>query len=407
MSQRAVVVAHILLIMALAVSGCAGLTGQSGDQGPIKIGALVPLSGPSSQGGESMRNAFELAATQINDAGGVDGRQIELIFEDTGGDPQKGVTAAKKLIEQDQVWGIAGLFTSGVALAVAPVAMEASVPLVVTVAAAPDITGMVQEDPETNKYLFRTGAHVLHFERNTEPFITDIVGADNYYYIAQDALWAQGLGQVFESALGGKDVNKLGDTFVQRGTEEFASSIADIQEQDPDVVIAALVSAEGVPFAKQYHDAQVPAPFVATAGVLTFEENVKGMGDKSDYVNFFAWSWDLPITEKTQDFYASYREQYGTAPSGYEDVRTFDGLGVMIEALRQAGNTDPDAWADAMQNISYTGVAGTYEFDESHQAKWGEGLLTGVLGQWRDGEAVIFWPEDVANGEFERAPWWK
>lgn len=406
MSRRVVVVLHILLIAALAVSGCAGLTGQAPEEGPIKIGALVPLSGPSSQGGESMRNAFEMAAMQINEAGGVDGRQIELIFEDTGGDPESGVTAARKLIEQDQVWGIAGLFTSGVALAVAPVAMEANIPMVVTVAAAPDITGMVQEDPETNKYLFRTGAHVLHFERNTEPFVTDIVGADNYYYIAQDALWAQGLGQVFESALGEKGVSKVGDTFVQRGTEEFASPIADIQSQNPDVVIAALVSAEGVPFAKQYYDTQVPAPFVATAGVLTFEENVKGMGEKSDYVNFFAWSWDLPITEKTEDFYSKYREQYGTAPSGYEDVRTFDGLGVMVEAIREAGTTDPDAWVEAMENISYTGVAGIYEFDESHQAMWGEGLLTGVLGQWRDGEAVIFWPEDVANGEFERAPWW-
>lgn len=407
MPGRTAVTLPIVIVVVLLVSACTAFGGQPAEQGPVKIGVLVPLSGPSSQGGQSMQNAFQLAAEQINADGGVDGRDVQLIFEDTGGDPEQGVTAARKLIEQDQVWGLAGVFTSGVALAIAPVAMEASEPFVVTVAAAPDITGIVAEDPETNKYLFRTGAHVVHFERNTEPFVTDIVGAESYYYIAQDALWARGLGQVFEGALGEKGITKVGETFVQRGSEEFASAIADIQSANPDVVVAALVSAEGVPFAKQYYDAQVPVPFVTTAGVLTFEENVRGMGSKSDYINFFAWTWDLPITPKTQEFYNRYRESFGSAPSGYEDVRSYDGLSVMVEALRQAGSTDPDAWVDAMENISYTGVAGVYEFDDSHQAQWGEGLLTGVLGQWRDGEAVIFWPEDVATGEFERAPWWR
>lgn len=404
--KRHALIGLFLVLLAVGTVACNRLGGGQ-QAGPIKIGILVPLSGPSSQGGEQMKNAFELAAEEINAAGGVNGQPIELIFEDTGGDPQKGVTAAKKLIEQDQVWGLAGLFTSGVALAVAPVAMEAQKPLVVTVAAAPDITGQVAEDPETFKYLFRTGAHVVHFALNTEPFVVDIVGAKSYYYIAQDALWAKGLGQVFEAQLGQKGIQKVGETFVQRGTEEFASPIADIQAKNPDVVIAALVSAEGVPFAKQYYDAQVPIPFVATAGVLTFEENVKGMGEKANYVNFFAWAWDIPITEKTQPFYKNFKEKYGFAPSGYEDVRSYDGLHVMVEALKQAGSQDPDKWAEAMQNIRYTGVAGIYEFDESHQAKWGEGLLTGVLGQWRDGQAVIFWPEAVANGEFQKAPWWK
>ncbi len=396
----------ITLVLAVVLSACAGLGAGGQESGPVKIGVLVPLSGPASQGGQQMKNAFELAAEQINANGGVNGQPIELIFEDTGGDPQKGVTAAKKLIEQDQVWGLAGIFTSGVALAVSPVAMEAQKPLVVTVAAAPAVTDQVKEDPETFKYLFRTGAHVIHFAQNTEPF-ADIVGASTYYYIAQDAIWAKGLGKALEARLSSKGVQKVGETFVPRGTEEFAAPLADIQAKAPDLVIAALVSAEGVPFAKQYYDAQVPVPFIATAGVLTFEENVKGMGEKADYVNFFAWSWDIPVTEKTQPFYQAFREKYGFSPSGYEDVRSYDGLQVMVEALKQAGSTDPDKWAEAMQSLRYTGVAGVYEFDEAHQAKWGEGLLTGLLGQWRDGQAVIFWPEAVATGQFERAPWWK
>ncbi len=407
--KRTLTLTCLATLLMLVAAGCVtgGGGGQPAASEPIKIGALVPLSGAASEGGQRMKNAFELAAEEINNSGGVLGRQVELVFYDTEGNSEKAVAGAKRLIEQDQVWGLVGGYVSGAVLAMVDVPMENKKVFVDTVAAAPQITGLVKDDYDKYKYLFRTGAHVNHFALNTMPFVTDITQAKTYYYIAQDALWAKALGGVFENMLSEKGVQKVGESFVQRGTEEFASIIPDIKAKDPDVVISALVSAEGVPFAKQYYDAQVPAPFITTAGVLTFEDAIKGMGDKGNYVNFMAWAWDVPLTSKTQPFYKEYKERYEALPSGYEDVRSYDGLLVLAEGIRQANSLEPDKVVEALEKIEFEGVAGKYVFDEEHQAKQGEGYLVGVLGQWRDGQAVIFFPDNVATGQFQTASWWK
>ncbi len=392
------------LMMGSSLLGC---TQKPEEKKPLKLGALLPLSGPSSEGGNRMKNAFEMAKDDINSRGGVLGREVELVYYDTAGNAEKGVTGAKKLIEEDKVFALIGLYTSGVALAVAEVAADYSIPMMVTVAASPKIPGLVKENPERYKYLFRTGADVTHFTLNTAPFVTDIVGAKTYYYVGQEAIWSKALDKVFESYLKDKGVTKVGNAFVPRGTQEFSSIIADIKTKDPDVVVASTVSAEGVPFAKQYYDAKVPVPFIATAGVLTFEDVVKKMGEKGNYVCFMSWCWDVPFTSKTRDFYRRYRERYGYAPTGYEDVRSYDGLMVFAEGINKAGELDYDKIKEALETNKFESVAGFYEFDEGHQAKWGEGLLTGVIGEWYNGEARILWPDNVKTGELVKAPWWR
>ena len=405
--KRALTLVSLVIVVLLVAVGCTSGGGQPATNEPIKIGALVPLSGAASEGGQRMKNAFELAAEDINDSGGVMGRKVDLGVYDTEVNSEKAVAGAKRLVEQDKVWGLVGGYVSGAVLAMVDVPMENKKVFMDTVAAAPQITGLVKDDYNKNKYLFRTGAHVTHFALNTMPFVTDIVHAKTYYYIAQDALWAKALGGVFEEMLGEKGVKKVGEAFVQRGTEEFASIIPDIKGSNPDVVISALVSAEGVPFAKQYYDAQVPAPFITTAGVLTFEDAIKGMGEKGNYVNFMAWAWDVPLTSKTQAFYKKYKERFEALPSGYEDVRSYDGLEVLAEGIRQANSLDADKVVAALEKIEYEGVAGKYVFDEEHQAKQGQGYLVGVLGEWQDGTATIFYPQSVATGEFQQANWWK
>jgi len=384
-----------------------GCTQKPEEKKPLKLGVLLPLSGPSSEGGNRMKNAFEMAKDDINSGGGILGREVELVYYDTAGNAEKGVTGAKKLIEEDKVFALIGLYTSGVALAVAEVAADYSIPMMVTVAASPKIPGLVKENPDRYRYMFRTGADVTHFTLNTAPFVTDIVGAKTYYYVGQEAIWSKALDKVFESYLKDKGVTKVGNAFVPRGTQEFSSIIADIKTKDPDVVVASTVSAEGVPFAKQYYDAKVPVPFIATAGVLTFEDVVKKMGEKGNYVCFMSWCWDVPFTSKTREFYRRYRERYGYAPTGYEDVRSYDGLMVFAQAINKAGELDYDKIKEALETNKFESVAGFYEFDEGHQAKWGEGLLTGVIGEWYNGEARILWPEKVKTGELVKAPWWR
>ena len=402
--MKGVAVGAASLMAGSSLLGCAQ---KPEEKRPLKLGALVPLSGPSSEGGNRMKNAFEMAKEDINRGGGILGRPIDIIYYDTAGNAEKGVTGVKKLVEEDKVFALVGVYTSGVGLAIADVVADYGIPLMVTVAASPKIPQLVRDNPERYKYMFRTGADVTHFTLNTAPFVTDIVGAKTYYYVGEEAIWSKALDKVFENFLKDKGVEKLGSSFVPRGTQEFSSIIADIKSKDPDVVVASTVAAEGVPFAKQYYDAKIPVPFIATAGVLTFEDVVKEMGEKGNYVCFMSWCWDVPFTSKTREFYSRYREKYGYAPTGYEDVRSYDGLMVFAQAANKAGEPDYDKIKETLETNRFEGVAGYYEFDEGHQAKWGEGLLTGVIGEWYNGEATILWPDNVKTGNLIKAPWWR
>ena len=97
--------------------------------GALRIGVLIPLTGSTSQFGASMGKAAQLAAEEINAAGGVRGRKIEVVVEDDQSNPEAGVRAARKLIDVDRVIAICGTYASAVTSAVAPLCWEAKVPL--------------------------------------------------------------------------------------------------------------------------------------------------------------------------------------------------------------------------------------------------------------------------------------
>lgn len=116
---------------------------------PIKIGALFAVTGPASFLGEPERNAAQMVVSEINKAGGVQGRQLELVVYDTGGDATKAVQLANKLIKNDRVVAIIGPSTTGDTMAVIPVVEKARIPLI-SCSAGIKITEPVK------KYVFKT-----------------------------------------------------------------------------------------------------------------------------------------------------------------------------------------------------------------------------------------------------------
>lgn len=409
--------ALVVLLFALSsvLTGCGGNTEKTGTNSsepakantdPVKIGLLLPLSGPAAEGGKRMKDGFEMAKEDINAAGGISGRPLELVYFDDEANAEKGVSGAKRMIEENKVVALVGSYRTGVTMAVADIAANYKIPFMVTVSSGPEVTGLVAKDYNKYKYLFRNGGHTSHFVLNIAPFVTDTLKAKTYYYVGQDVAWSKALGGDFKKDLTTKGVTELGSSFVEVGANEFSSVLMDIKNKKPDVVITSNVSAEGVPFVKQYYDAKIPAPLIGTAGVFTMEDIIKNMGEKANYLNFMAQTWKAPVTPKTEPFWDKYQQKYGYLPAGFEDVRSYDGLQIIAEAIGKAGSTEADAVVQALEKNQFVGVAGNYVFDQEHQAKWGDGLLQGVIGQWKDGKATIFLPAKVANGEFKRAEWW-
>jgi len=179
--KRMFAVAAALLLMVafvVAASGCSSSSSGSGGESaassePIKVGAILSLTGPYAALGTAEKNALDLEVKRINDAGGVDGRQLEVIIEDDATDESKAVTAATKLIEQDKVVAILGATGTGQSMAARTVIDRAGIPQI-SMAGGNAITG------KFDKLVFQTpwsNAIVV-------PFVLEKVAADGHKKIA-------------------------------------------------------------------------------------------------------------------------------------------------------------------------------------------------------------------------------
>jgi len=381
----------VLTSILLLVFGTAAIAAE-----PLKIGVLVPLTGPVAEGGTRMLKAIEMATEEINKSGGVLGKKIELKVWDTEGKTEKGVTGAKKLLMQDEVWGLIGTYRSGVTLAVQDVVADYKKVLMVTDAASNEITKRVGTNYNKYKYTFRSAASIDQFAELMAPFLTDVTKAKSYYYVSETTLWTKELGEVVKKIADSKGIKFLGSVECDPGATEFTSEIVKIKEANPDAVLCSLAGAAAVPFAKQYAEMKVGKPIIYGLGMITFKNVIVEMGAKANHQSTMAFCWDIPVTPKTLGFYDKYTKLY-TRPGGYEDVRSYDGMYVLIDGIKRAKSFDPEKVIKALEQTDYIGVSGRYTFDQEHQAKTGKGLLEGVIIEWVDGKDRIQYPPNVTK----------
>jgi len=135
-----------MLLVTAFIVGCGK---KSADGNVIKIGVIAPLTGNYAQYGTAVKEGVELKVDAINNAGGINGKKIELVIADSKGDVQESVNAFKKMVSQDKIDIFVGEVTSGPSLAIAPLAQQAKIPMITATGTAFDIT-------KGKDYVFRT-----------------------------------------------------------------------------------------------------------------------------------------------------------------------------------------------------------------------------------------------------------
>lgn len=401
----------LLLAFISTACGSVGTDEQSAEKeegAPYKIGLLAPLTGEAGSHGPIMIDGAKMAVEEVNSAGGILGHKVELIPLDSAADPETGVSATRKLIQEEKVDAIIGTYRTGVALAVMDVIADAKLPFIISMAASDEIRKTIAGDYDYYKYTFKVAPDVADYTDNLMPFLTDIVKAKTYYFIGENDAWAQSLNKVMKGQTEAAGIERVGQALIDPGTTEFTPAILDIKKKNPDVVVCGIITAPGVPFAKQYYDAKAPAPMVVTSGVLTMPETVKDMGAQADYISFGMFNIDKPITELTVPFWKKFFSKYGYRGTGFNETKSYDSIKVLADAINETGSFDNEALVTTLEQGSFMGVCGNYQFDpKDHQAKWGPGYVTGVLAEWKDGTAQVIWPAEMADSELIRAPWWK
>ncbi|MEO3429902.1 ABC transporter substrate-binding protein [Pelagibius sp. CAU 1746] len=338
-------------------------------QETIKIGGIAPLSPPGGvQTGESLRDGMRIAVEELNAAGGVMGKQIELIVEDTSGVPEKGVAAFERLASKEQVVAVTGSAHSAVCSAVGPVAEKYGTAFIAGECWSDSVTAA--QIPE----VFRiTVANSLVYSVAAD-WVKE-AGFKHVAVISENSDWGFGIIDVFEKNL--KDTGAKVTSFTaERTVSDFTPQLLQLKRSDPqpDLIVAGFTGSNLLLMLRQAYDLGVApskntAIFAAGADVLEPEFwNV--MGDDGVYViGNPAGLPGKPDTPLSRSFAKAYEDAYGR-PANAVAMEGYDGVMVIAEAIKAAGSADREAIQDALRKLQWDGTRGKIYFPQTAEPKW-------------------------------------
>jgi branched-chain amino acid transport system substrate-binding protein len=361
---------RILLTLALTATLVAnfacvqkgGGPAATNDTGPIKVGVYGDLSGQTSSFGQSTKNGVQMAADEINKAGGINGRQIQLLIEDDQGQPAQAATVATKLVNQDKVVALLGEVASTNSLAAAPKAQEGRVPMITPSSTNPKVT-------QVGDYIFRVcfidsfqGAVMAKFAANTLKAKTAALLGD----VNSD--YSKGMSQYFE-----EQFNKLGGKIIMRQSytqtdPDFKGQLTSIRAANPDVIFVPGYYGQVGVIAKQAKELGINAPLLGGDGWDAPQLwELGGEALRGAYMaNHYSIDDPSPAIQK---FVADYKARYnGTAPDAIAAL-AYDAMKILGDALKRAGTTDGPKLRDAIaQTANFPGVTGTISINSERDA---------------------------------------
>ncbi len=374
---------------------------------PIKVGWVGPLSPPGGYAeGALMKQAAEIAAEEINAKGGVLGRPIQVIYQDTRGQPEEGTAAAERLISQDHVVAITGEFHSSVFLAEMEVAHNAGIPIIAVDVWALKITA--KGYPE----VFRVAPNQALIQSKYGDWMA-AAGFKNVAVLYEKTDGGQSARDVLLPVLDKHGV-KYDVVGADPNATEFTAQIERFKSHKPpyDFFMTEYSEAGAYPMVSQSHTlgfAPTAHTGIANSGGpavdVTFWKNVGEAGKYlvTEIVGLPKNAWNA----KTKAFVAAFKKKYNQ-PASPQAIENYDAMLVLADAIGRAKSTDGKAIIAALEKTKFLGGRGEYTFSTSHEPDWAYHQFMNApvaLVQYdkvnQDAEdAPIVWPRNIADVKY-------
>ena len=382
----------------VAVTVGLALAGPAFAQETIKIGGLAPLSPPGGvQTGESLRDGMTIAVEELNAGGGLLGKQVELIVEDTSGVPEKGVAAFERLAAGEGVIAVTGSAHSAVCSAVGPVAQKTNTAF---------IAGECWSDAVTAAQIpqvFRiTVANSLVYSVAAD-WVKE-AGFKTIAIISENSDWGFGIIDVFTENLKETEADVVSFT-AERTVSDFTPQLLQLKRAtpQPDLIVAGFTGSNLLLMLRQAADlglapSEQTAIFAAGADVLE-PEFWDVMGDAGTYViGNPAGLPGKPDTPLSRSFGKAYEDEFGR-PANAVAMEGYDGIMVIAEAVKAAGTTDSDAVQAALRELRWDGTRGTIYFPQDNEPAW-------KFQQWPDVPIFVIQYDEVGQSPADAAILW-
>ena len=360
--RKAILPAAIVL-MALAFS-CTRQSEEPGapDRSLIKIGFFGDLSGPTFNFGKSAYNGVLMAADEINQSGGINGRRIDIVFEDDKGSAEEAARLTAKLIDVDKVVAIIAGGTSGNSRAAAPKAQSSRVPLIAPSSTDPAVT-------QAGDYIFRA-CFVDTFQGEVmASFAVNTLKAQKAAILFDfNSPYGRGLTEYFRlsfAKLGGRIVSEPSYT---QGDVDFKGQLSTIRSAEPDVIYIPGYYGDVALIAKQARQIGLTQPLLGGDGWDAPELwQLGGDALNGSYISTH-YSIDDP-SPTIQSFVELYKQRYQNLLPDAHAALAYDATRLLFDAIARAGSTDQGKLRDALgQTKNFAGVTGVISMDANRNA---------------------------------------
>jgi len=392
----------MLAVLSLSLAMSTGALAQE----TLKIGAPQPMTGPDAPFGDKFKKAYSMAVDEINAAGGVNGRKIEVILEDHQAKNPLAATVTEKLITQEKVLVLTGGRASGQAVEIASVAQRLKTPYMVDHPSADVITS------KGFQWVFRNNPTGSIYPVAFNKFITEVPGAmpKSAAVVYDNTVFGKTIANSVMTFLKSKNVPIVSDEAYAVNSLDFKPVMTKIKSNNPDYVLLIAVSTTDAILMTRHAKEMglTPRAFVGYGGGFGVVDFATQLGSLAENVySSAAWSGN-PNDPETAEFYKKFKAKYGFLPKEHE-VEGYSAIYIIADALKRAKLTDNleadrEAVRQALLQTDMVTVFGKVKFG-NWAGPLGDQYTNqniysadhSVLAQWRGGDLLNVWPKSNAE----------
>jgi branched-chain amino acid transport system substrate-binding protein len=391
MKKTWIAAATALVLTVAPLAGCGEkkeTTASGGDAstgGTIKIGANFEMTGGQASFGNSSMKGLKLAVKEINAAGGVLGKQLELVQADNASKSEEATRAAQKLISNDKVVALIGPVTSTNTLGAVPVAQEKKVPLITTSATNPKVT-VDERTNKVNDYVFRV-CFIDPFQGKVAADFAskDLKVKNAAIYLDSSSDYSKGLQKFFKETFTKNGGTIVAEESYQQKDTDFKAVLTRIKEKNPEFIYVPGYYEEVGKIVKQARELGIKAPIMGGDGwdspqLLeiagkdalnnTYLSNHYAADDSSAEIKKFVEAFKKDNNNETPDSLAAL---------GY------DAVNMLVDAIKRANSADPQKITDALAKTKDLKLAtGSLTLNETHDP-----VKSAVVLEYKDGKQVF------------------
>ncbi len=367
-----------------------GLPVRSAGADAIKVGLVTEITGPNAESGAYSLNGAKLALEEINAAGGVNGRKIELNVADSQSTNPGAVLALSKMASEGGYTAFIGPVRSTQIQAMAPTIMKAGLPMMIG-GTDPGLTH------SNNKWVFRCRPSDAYSAKVIAEYGTKTLGHKKWAIVHATDAFGTGGKNALVDALKERGVTPVMVQGFTSNTQDFTPIVLALKQSGADIIGTYIPNSPDVGiFSKQLRQLGVSAEWIGSPSVVT--ETAMKLGQEALHGPYSVSDFTPDANPQAKAYAEKYKKKYGVAPDFYSSW-TYDAMNVLAETMKKASSTKPEDLRNAILAVQgYQGVEGTYQFDKNGDGLHGYNVVKNDKGKVAFITRIDFPPAQEAHG---------